>query len=127
VTARAVLDGIKARLAGASQGRWYVDRDEPGEVASIVVYTHSNGVAVGTYVADIVEEDGDAEFFAAAPTDVARLTGALEAVLELHEHRNGVWRDQHGQGWEGDYCLECKVEFPCDTVDNLTHALKESQ
>lgn len=89
----ALLEPIQHRLNAATPGPWHLDRDEPGDVASVVAYASNDGVTIGTYVADTVEEDGDAEFIAAAPTDQARLLAAVQAAVEacdvVIENRDG--------------------------------------
>jgi hypothetical protein len=77
VTAREVLDGIKARLAAVPSLPWEVER-----------YRHGGGRiwsrsprGIRMLVADTFEGEGNRELLAAAPTDVARLTAAIEAVL----------------------------------------------
>lgn len=82
----ALLQPIKDRLNAATPGPWHLDREEPGDVASVVAYAHNDGVTIGTYVADTVEQDGDAELIVNAPTDQARLIAAVEAVEALAEY-----------------------------------------
>src|SRR5687768_16765165 len=49
--------------------------------------------------------------------DLARKQqAAIDAVREVHEHRFGTYIDHNGQGWSGDYCSECRVEWPCETI-----------
>jgi hypothetical protein len=98
----ALLEPIQNRLNAATPGPWHLDRDEPGDVASVVAYASNDGVTIGTYVADTVEEDGDAAFIAAAPTDQARLLAAIRAVvaeiadtdLETNEAQQGDLADR---------------------------------
>ncbi|MDQ5862435.1 MAG: hypothetical protein M3536_09255 [Actinomycetota bacterium] len=105
MTARVVLDGIKARLAGATPGPWRWDEDYGDKGDTGLALTNDAGAEiVGAYNHhccsfrdDPRVEDNDANFIAAAPTDVARLTGALEAVLELadaweEEFPHKAWR-----------------------------------
>lgn len=80
------LAAIQARVGAATPGPWYADRDEPGDVAAVVAYAHNDGITIGTYVADVVEADGDAEFIAAAPSDVAFL------LAELRQRDEALWR-----------------------------------
>lgn len=84
MTARAVLDGIKARLAGITPGEWEFDGDtvcqKSGNYAEVIPTTvNCMSYCYGGSVQR--PETPDAVFIAAAPADVARLTGALEAVL----------------------------------------------
>lgn len=76
------LDQIRARLEAATPGPWHVD-GEPYEVKSLVQYAREGEVIVGTYISDVVERDEDATFIANAPTDIARLLAALDAVHAL--------------------------------------------
>ncbi|MCY1243317.1 hypothetical protein D9M72_563270 [compost metagenome] len=58
-----------------------MERDSPDDAPAIIVYSAtSNGLITGTYITDLVEEEADAAFIAAAPSTVARLLGALERV-----------------------------------------------
>jgi len=121
---REVLDGIDARLAAATPGPWAayagcIRQDRSWRDASDVV----------------VDYDGErpsipnAAFIAAAPVDVARLTRAVEAVLELHVE---------GADWGGGYCSHCTgqvegsvygdgqyrtIPYPCPTVAAIENAL----
>lgn len=83
--AREVLDGIRGRLTAATPGPWFSSRyyvgagDDPTDPD------------IELAVASLKD---DATFIAAAPTDVARLVSAVEAVLGLteatkHTHRLG--------------------------------------
>jgi len=91
VTAREVLDGIKARLTKATPGPWEVfasDYDYPPVDYSIITSRYGDEVAcfdnherkAGEALHELT---ADAAFIAAAPVDVARLTRAVEAVLGL--------------------------------------------
>ena len=83
MTARVVLEGIKARLAAATPGPWTHD-----EAFNASFVCAGEGAVADTWIARWDNRPGrkqdkaDAEFIAAAPTDVARLTAALEAALE---------------------------------------------
>ena len=121
MTAREVLDGIKEVHAAITPGRWHVDRDEPGEVASIIVYAHNDGVTVGTYITDIVDEDGDATFIASAPSTIARLTGALEAALAYGADRK---KATHEGGNEAEAAVK-SYAYHMERI--ITEALEESQ
>lgn len=109
MTARGALGGIKARLAGATPGPWFlndcegeiivlpesdltmVTRGEDGTITSWGLPTSWRPerrileVDLDTWDEGEDEQDDhvrhNAEFIAAAPTDVARLVGAVEAVL----------------------------------------------
>jgi hypothetical protein len=116
VPAAAVLGGIKSRLSQITPGQWKAwDRGIGYEVHS----QHDEPLNTGhreTFT------KADAVFIAAAPTDVARLTGALEAVLALH-----YAGDMHGPA----YCKECSkshwiVPVPCPTVAAIEIELAET-
>lgn len=89
------LDGIRARLAKATPAPWFVvglpwlDEDVPPYINAGSPDPHHDG-----FVCDMgnmatpdapPNVDADAEFIAAAPSDVARLLAAVDAVLALHQ------------------------------------------
>jgi hypothetical protein len=89
VTAREVLDSIKEQLAAATPGQWRWDEGygEAGDTG-LALTNDAGAEIVGAYNHhccsfrdDPLVDDNDAEFIAAAPSTVARLTAALEAVL----------------------------------------------
>jgi hypothetical protein len=92
LTAR--LDAIQARKDAASPAPWYCE-GEPGDVKSVVHYVSTAlGVVTGSYVVDFTERDEDAEFIAAAPTDIQDLLdlarkqqAAIDAVTARMENR----------------------------------------
>ena len=134
---REVLDGINTRLAAATPGPWAVmDVWDPGEgVDFIDVYAETDGLEMVCRLPNPEEFEhreplqADAAFIAAAPADLARLTRAVEAVLELHTsdgHKNLI----------GPYCEHCISPidggpelWPCATVKAIENALnpKEGQ
>ena len=65
--------------------------------------------------------DQDAEFIAAARTNVPRLVDALEKVLELHIEGPPFC----GHRFSQRKC-ECGSAWPCPTVEAITRALDES-
>ena len=131
MTAREVLDGIKERLAAATPGPWEFDG---AEITTVPDYESDNPtpwkavmdceVSCGSYcyggsVAMSIGDD-DRAFIAAAPVDVARLTRAVEAVLNLHAP------DTYGE------CRCCADgpgffhRYPCPTVAAVEAALGEA-
>lgn len=84
------LSAIRAQLAGITPGPWHLDRDEPGEVPSVVAYAHNDGITIGTYVADTVENESDAAFIAAAPSTVERLLGIVDAQQAALQRVEGL-------------------------------------
>lgn len=115
MTARAVLDGIKTQLATITPGPWEVER-----------YRHGGGriwhhprPGIRFLIADTYEGERNREFIAAAPTHVARLTAAVEAVLGVHAP------DTFGE------CRQCSDgpgfyhAYPCPTVAAIEAALTE--
>jgi hypothetical protein len=123
VTARVVLDGIKESLAGITPGKWKA-------------YNRGIGYEIhGEYDQPI--NDGhretftkaDATFIATAPADVARLTGAVDAVLEFHKPIESGHPQILGPVCEG--CSDVDdLQFtfhPCETVEAIDAALEESQ
>lgn len=81
------LDDIKARTEKAAPGPWFVDGDGVS-----VYYVFFNG---DTPDRDRVAEAGgvNAEFIAAARTDVPKLLAALEAVEKLAEEWRLAFRE----------------------------------
>jgi len=75
------LNEIQARLDAATPGPWAVD--ELGDVETVPEFDlHRFDIMPDTIArTELRKEDG--AFIAAAPVDVARLTRAVEAVLEL--------------------------------------------
>jgi hypothetical protein len=67
------LDEIRGRLSAATPGPWEASRYAVYETRS----------AHGDVVAEAGMHVSDAEFIANAPTDVARLLNAVQAVLDL--------------------------------------------
>ena len=88
VTAREVLDIINTRLQAASihDGPWAVEEDDTWGAK---VYVREPGFGT-MYICENLNQGedwlSDAEFIAAAPVDVARLTRAVEAVLEIADY-----------------------------------------
>lgn len=127
-----LLDAMQARCDAATEGPWEAsvgeisqswERPEPWKPivstdVSCMGYCYG-GSAAG------VEEEADAEFIAAARTDLPRLIAAVRAVLEVHE------RIPSGSDYLVDLCscqdLYTEEEgWPCRTVTALTAALKEA-
>ena len=69
---------------------------------------------------------GDAEFIAAARTNVPRLVAALEAVLEQHTPKdNGrVSMCCSCEQWIESSGDEACIEYPCPTVATIAQALE---
>ena len=137
----ALLDAMQARCDAATEGPWVADggeisqswkRPEPWKpIVSTAVACMSycyGGSAAG------VEEEADAEFIAAARTDLPRLIAAVRAVLELAD----AWtaRGEHLMAYSktipeevGTPLLEAGAEFVvrARTLRHiLTAALKEA-
>lgn len=121
------LDAIQARVDGATPGPWHLDRELPGDVPSLVAYAHNDGVTIATYVADMIEEEADAEFIANAPTDIQDLLdlarkqqAAIEAVGALHkrDHKD-VEPWAKGYRYTGDHCAHDGESWPCTTMEAL--------
>jgi hypothetical protein len=150
VTARSVLDGIKVRLSAATPGPWvahdlsdavYSPDDNTGwwwvwQESKLPYYgavleptdRSPNDGSIGVAAVDDnrtgVQEKADAEFIAAAPTDVARLAGVLEAVLALAEEWRykgefgwGAWQEGQGPDPEG-YVLDTAAGELRSAIEN---------
>jgi hypothetical protein len=96
VTAREVLDGIKARLSAAvDMGTWSAKHPPSGD--SWIAIEKPNGFTNVTAIVAKGIDKADAEFIAAAPTDVARLTAAVEGVLALADRlKSEAENAEHG-------------------------------
>ena len=131
---RETLARIRAQADAATEGPWYA---EPvGRWRNGARY--SSVVEPGLYDVATRCPPGDAEFIAAARTDVPwlleqieRRDKALEAVLELHKD-GGESQGYLDDGSYGDMphcCTECGslgeygVPYPCPTVTAITTAL----
>jgi hypothetical protein len=77
VNARETLDGFKAQLAAVTPGPYILSRFDHGGGRMYVESGSSRKLVADTF------KEGDREFHYTAPSTVARLTGALEAVLGL--------------------------------------------
>lgn len=130
MTARDALDGIKARLAGATPGPWEFDGDtvcqKSGNYAEVIPTTvNCMSYCYGGSVQR--PETPDAEFIAAAPMDVARLVGAVEAVLGLA----GDWEANYGSGSKAEQVLgkqKVSIDFAVGHIRAaIENALKEGQ
>jgi hypothetical protein len=88
------LGDIKERLAAATPGPWKTEPVERGRFAHIESRVYS---LRGSHIL-LSPTDGeagqakttDAEFIAAAPADVARLTAAVEAVLSIADSMDRI-------------------------------------
>jgi hypothetical protein len=91
VTAREVLDGIKTQLATATPGPWKANKDgtiDGTNYAEVICRGQVDCMAYCYGGTSVIEGDNltaDAEFIAAAPSTVARLTAAVEDALALAE------------------------------------------
>lgn len=125
------LDAIQARANAATNGPWEVNGPDErwaaissGPDSVIHAYTEHASDCVGCTCerdADVAISAEDAEFIAAARTDVPALVAALRAVLDLH--RPEAWR-----GTGVLVCAHCRpawtgsnrATYPCDTVRAIT-------
>lgn len=90
---RSELDQIRQRAENASPGTWRTWRD--GHVGSPTA--HIGGICMPTPGSNPDTRMPDAEFIAAARTDVPRLVAALTAVLDLADGmdaRDDVYAEQ---------------------------------
>ena len=147
------LDQIEARANAATEGPWtpdeYTEVDPDGfyELSRVIAPDPDGDdrCAIGVVHTGILRPDAD--FIAAARTDVPALVAALRAVLDLHrEARNDVDRTPpcphcHGEPgvhecgcWADEkwptvcaVCMEgtkgASVEYPCATVRAIEEAL----
>ena len=118
------LARIRAQADAATEGPWELLGD--GEYVSgpgILVAPDDGGVT-----------SADAEFIAAARTDVPALLDALEKVLELHQPvTDGMGFTEDGYGGISPACSSCgtsdeyAVPYPCPTVTAITTALEATK
>ena len=113
---RETLARIRERADAATDGPWMGVCDSDGYLGRVIGPD-------GFGIAEDFRDDADAEFIAAARTDVPRLVDALEKVLELHKDDGFDWG--HGRS----FCAECQqgdglpVPYPCPIVTAITQAL----
>lgn len=108
------LDTIQARLDAALEYRPAPHRPVVNTAGDRHGVVDANGCVV------TMDAPGSAAFYAAAPTDMAKLLNAVKAVQELH-----VRHEDSGK------CAECtvspysmhSVKWPCPTSKALTAAL----
>ena len=98
------LNEIEARANAATEGPWMGVCDSDGYLGRVIGPD-------GFGIAEDFRDDADAEFIAAARTNVPRLVDALQAVLELHK----PGRTFHGHGFSQPLCT-CGAAMPCPTV-----------
>ena len=70
----------------ATDGPWMLDQQDPDEVPMIMSMRVENGTVIGTYIAECVEEDGDARLIAAAP-DMAETIAGMEYDYGIQQPR----------------------------------------
>jgi hypothetical protein len=106
------LTGIEARLNAATPGQWFANR-----------YYVGAGEDPTDPDAEIAKASfkPDAEFIAAAPTDMAALLNAVNAALELHRSVQVFFPDYVDGYYECDQCMEA---YPCPTVTAINAALE---
>jgi len=116
VTAREVLDGIKAQLEAATPGPW--EEYWQGHIHAPANYPQAAAESVCQTFGREDRRHPNAAFIASAPSTVARLTAAVEAVLALHAPDTyGECRRCHGGN--GFYHA-----YPCPTVAAIENALE---
>ena len=135
---RETLARIRRQADAATEGPWevkpYKGLAEDGDYVDSIVGSSQESIVyqLGCGCCDIGLEVAhpDAEFIAAARTDVPwlleqveRRDKALEAVLDLHKE------DGHGWGPGESFCTECQqgygllVPYPCPTVTAIRRHL----
>lgn len=100
---------MKARLAEATPGPWEWDHSNPRRVLE-----GRGGEGVLHCAALLYPEKRNQEFIANAPTDLAKLHAALDAVEALHQ------QDTYGPA----FCI-CGDRWPCETVNAIRDALED--
>ena len=139
---RETLAHIRAQPDAATEGPWEVNGpDQPwatishGSDSILHAYEqhhpYCEGCECGDPRSEVALSDEDAEFIAAARTDVPWLLGqveirdkALESVLELHKpvRASMTSRDGVSDVTVCDHCLD--PTWPCPTVEAIATALE---
>lgn len=119
--ARAWLDQVDARTNAATDGPWDARMDTPSMGGSRWSLRRAGVPGLRMAVTEYQHGSGNAEFIAAARTDLPAATAALRAVLDLHQPHN------LDNGTSINYlCVECLARFPCPTVTAITTALEDA-
>jgi hypothetical protein len=133
VTARDALNGMKGRLEAATPGPWKAEPFLYGPIEDgRIRVTSPSDSGIHNLAEDVLPND--ATFIAAAPTEVARLIGAVEAVLAAHQPTDAVMYTGRQQRMV-KVCTGCGTDdgnwqrYPCPTVAAVENALnpKEAQ
>ena len=131
---RETLAHIRRQADAAAEGPWVSNQCEPcaeRDRLDVTVWGRQGNALVASWCDDDEYDPANAEFIAAARTDVPRLVDALEKVLELHVRaecptcgsRDGEGNEFHKCD-DDAYCEECDLEgYPCPTVEAITTAL----
>lgn len=116
---RETLARIRKQADAATDGPWDYQRgyDTPSEWQD----AHVLGADGESVVSEASDEN--AEFIAAARTNVPRLVVALQAVLNLHFRPQPI-PAAYGTQTGLDYCRTCAEDYPCPTVAAITQALE---
>jgi len=127
---RALLAPIRERLAAATPGPWFQGRASDRYENTREVYSEREVSATSEDVATFIHHPEDAALIANAPTDLARLLAAIEAVAALHKPvSSGITGVPHSLA-DYDVCPKCfnddgwPVAYPCPTVAAVEAALK---
>ena len=135
---RETLARIRKQANAATEGPWevkpYKGLAEDGDYVDSIVGSSQESIVyqLGCGCCDIGLEVAhpDAEFIAAARTDVPALLDALEKVLRLHPRVVVLHADPEFGRMEDDaICGACIVnhepaDWPCPTVEAITTALE---
>ena len=137
---RETLARIRKRADAATPGPWGADghvidaQTGPGNCpgCSGIPSPAHEPACLYSEIAGAGEQD--AEFIAAARTDVPALLDALEKVLELHQPvTDGMGFTEDGYGGISPACSSCgtsdeyAVPYPCPTVTAITTALEATK
>ena len=130
---REILARIRAQADAATPGPWMTYTVTPN-MGSEILTAPGEGEAYGDYVVPEYIDMDNAEFIAAARTDVPALLDALEKVLELHQPvTDGMGFTEDGYGGISPACSSCgtsdeyAVPYPCPTVTAITTALEATK
>lgn len=120
-----------ADIASAGLAHKLTEPLEPEDICWLLLYAlkgsrAAQGLRTGTFHRDTYADTAGyaavAEFIAHARQDIPALLAAVEAVLELHKPSLGLHRATTPTV---EFCRECGLAYPCDTVTAIRTALGE--
>jgi len=131
---RETLARIRKQADAALEGPWEARQESPTMSGSVWFLRRAGVPGIRMSVTEFQHGMDNAEFIAAARTDVPALLDALEKVLELHQPvTDGMGFTEDGYGGISPACSSCgtsdeyAVPYPCPTVTAITTALEATK